>query len=444
MDWGAVVEATSSVVVVGNPPFLGHISRSAEQTQELKDVWARTDIGRLDYVTGWYKKALDYFGTTKGRFAFVSTNSVTQGEPVPALFRPIFDAGWRIKFAHQTFSWSSEAPGLAHVHCVIVGFDRNNGPASLFTYAPGSADAVQSDVSSINAYLAPAPLVFVEQRRTSLGEPLPVVSMGSMPRDGGNLLINNQNELDEVLLDTVAAKYVRKFIMGNEMINSVARWCLWLEDLDPSDIAKSPVLRGRLNAVAQSRLESSAESTRQMASTPHLFGQRSQPRGNYLGIPKVFSENRPFATCAYLTPDVIAGDKVYTCSDPDGFAFAVISSSMFITWQKSVGGRLKSDPSFSNTLVWNTLPLPPVAEESRQQIIDAGVQVLSVRDVHPERSLAEHYNPLAMDPALLQAHAALDRVVDKAFGATKALRSNIERGELLFEKYLELTSSSAG
>ncbi len=444
MEWGAVVEATSSVVVVGNPPFLGHISRSAEQTQELKDVWSRTDIGRLDYVTGWYKKALDYFGTTKGRFAFVSTNSVTQGEPVPALFRPIFDAGWRIKFAHQTFSWSSEAPGLAHVHCVIVGFDRNTGPASLFTYAAGSAEAVQSEVSGINAYLVAGVSVLVEQRRTPLGADLPPVSMGSMPRDGGHLLINSQLELDEVLRDAVAAKYVRVFIMGNEMINAVPRWCLWLEDLEPADIERSPTLKSRLTAVAQSRMESSAESTRQMGSTPHLFGQRSQPEVKYVAIPSVFSENRQWATVDFFGPQVIAGNKIYKAEDPDGFIFSIASSSMFITWQKTVGGRLESRPNFSNTIVWNNLPLPKVDVELRQQIILAGQGILEARKLHPERSLAEHYNPLAMDPVLLKAHAVLDKFVDKAFGATKMLRSNIERGEVLFQKYVALTNSSAG
>lgn len=187
------------------------------------------------------------------------------------------------------------------------------------------------------------------------------------------------------------------------------------------------------------RRESSARSTQEMAATPHLFGQRSQPDVPYMAIPKVFAESRRWATCGRLEPDVIAGDKVYKCEDPDGYAFAIASSSMFITWQKGIGGRLKSDPSFSNTLVWNNLPLPPVNEALRQQVIEAGQGVLDARGLHPERSLADHYNPLAMAPELLKAHAALDRVVDRAFGATSALRSNEERLQLLFECYDELT-----
>lgn len=442
LDWMSVVAPSEHVRIVGNPPFLGHISRSVEQTQELKDVWGRDDIGRLDYVTGWFKKASDFFGNFDGRFAFVSTNSITQGEPVPALFAPLFESGWRIRFAHQTFAWVSEAPGAAAVHCVITGFDRDTSASSarLFTYGSLKSEAVEQNVDHLNAYLAPAINVFVEQRRDVLSPSLQPVSMGSMPRDGGNLLINDQVEYELVVSDPIAANYVRPFVMGNEMINNISRWCLWLEDLNPADAQKSPVLKKRLEAVAESRRASSAESTRQMATTPHLFGQRSQPDVSYIAIPSVFSESRLWATVISLPAETIAGNKVYKSEDPDGFAFAIASSSMFITWQKSVGGRLKSDPNFSNTLVWNNLPLPEVSPELRSQIIDAGKGVLAARALHPERSLADHYNPLAMAPELLKAHSALDKVVDKAFGATRILKSNEERQAVLFERYQELTA----
>lgn len=440
-DWAEKMPASDWLYIAGNPPFLGHATRTPEQADELRSVWSRNNIGRLDYVTGWYKKAIDHLKDSPGsRFAFVSTNSIAQGEPVPALFGPIFDAGWRIRFAHQTFAWTSEAPGAAAVHCVIVGFDRSNSPRPvLFSYSSLKGDPVPTTVESqINAYLIDAPLVLVEQRRTVLAPDLPAVTMGSMPRDGGNLLINSQQELDEVARDAVAAKYVRPFLMGKEFIHGIDRWCLWLEDIDPNDISKSPVLRERLNRVAETRRKSSAASTRDMASTPHLFGQRSQPDTRYLAIPSVFSENRFWATCASVGPEVIAGNKIYKCDDPEGFAFAIISSSMFISWQKAIGGRLKSDLNFANTLIWNNLPLPSVDTELRSRIIEAGEGVLAARALHSERSLADHYNPLAMDPALLRAHDALDRVVDKAFGATRSLRSNEERQAILFERYQEL------
>jgi hypothetical protein len=442
LAWDDVVKFDDSLYVLSNPPFLGHISRSIEQTQELINVWGREDIGRLDYVTAWYKKAIDAFRNVKNpHFAFVSTNSISQGEPVPSLFGPIFSSGWRISFAHRTFVWSSDTPGMANVHCVIIGCDKNIGPARLFTYFSNKSEPIESEVQNINGYLADGPNVLVEQSRNVLGVGLPQVSMGSMPRDGGHLLIDTIDEYEKVMADPSAAKYVRRYIMGNELINNIPRWCLWLVDLDTKDINRSPELRRRLKAVAENRLKSNAESTRQMAETPHLFGQRSQSLTPYLGIPSVFSDSRKWATVALLGPDVIAGNKIYKCDDPDGYAFAIASSSMFITWQKTVGGRLKSDPNFSNTLVWNNLPLPGISEDLKREIIAAGINILNVRDLWPETSLADMYNPLGMKKELLSAHRLLDVAVDKAFGATKPLTDNVQREGLLFQQYLNLTGT---
>jgi hypothetical protein len=443
LDWNSILAPDEFTYILGNPPFLGHISRSKEQTDELKSVWGREDIGRLDYVSAWYKKASDFLHNTIGaRFAFVSTNSITQGEPVPALFGPLFNAGWRIRFAHKTFAWSSEAPGMAHVHCVIIGLDKEVGDATLFTYANLKSEPLEVHASNINAYLVDAPNVLVKQTRDVLGHDLPPVSMGSMPRDGGHLLINSQAEYDQVMRDSLAAKYVRRYIMGNELINNIPRWCLWLEDLDPSDVLKSPELKRRLQAVSEDRLKSSASSTREMAATPHLFGQRSQPNTPYLGIPKVFSEGRRWATVALIPAEVVAGDKIYKCEDPDGFAFAIATSSMFITWQKAVGGRLKSDPSFSNTLVWNSFPLPELDAKLKSDIVQAGREITKVRDRYPDSSLADLYNPLAMKPELIKAHENLDKFVDKAFGSSKLLKSNEDRERLLFLEYLEMTEEN--
>ncbi|MGW7504308.1 class I SAM-dependent DNA methyltransferase [Streptomyces albidoflavus] len=443
-DWTTIVEPGDYLYVLGNPPFLGHKTRDVGQAADLRMTWRRDDIGRLDYVTGWYAKALDLFSRPgyEGEFAFVSTNSITQGEPVPALFGPVFEKGWRIKFAHRTFAWTSEAPEAAAVYCVILGFDRRpRRPARIFDYA-GNLRGAGTELpvtDRINAYLIDGPNILVEQRREPLSPGLPPASMGSMPRDGGNLIVT-PDSYAEVAADPVAAKYLRRYVMGKELINNLPRWCLWLVDLDPSDVRRSPVLRKRLEAVRVFRSKSSAASTRQMADTPHLFGQRSQPLVPYLGIPKVFTENRRWVTCDRLMPDVIAGDKVYKCEDPDGFAFAVISSSAFIAWQKAIGGRLKYDPSFSNTLTWNNFPLPAVTAEQRQAIIAGGQAVLSARELHPGRSLADHYNPLAMDPALIKAHRTLDQAVDAVLGL-KGSPNNDDRLKALFSAYTKLTSA---
>lgn len=437
-DWLKIVPRSENTIIMGNPPFLGHKSRTKEQAKELQEVWARKDLGRLDYVTGWYKKALDYFGqSTKGRFAFVSTNSIVQGDQPERLFRQVFDRDWRIRFAHQTFRWSSESPDAAAVHCVIIGFDRKEKtPARLFTYENERSMPVAIPAKVINAYLVDGPNVLVKARTKPLSAQLPHVVYGSLPADGGNLIIT-PDEYEQVMADPYMSKYVRPFVGAKELIHSNQRWCLWLPDIDPADVKKSPALRERLENVKRMREASTLESTRQMAASPHLFYFNGHPDESYLCIPAHVSENRRYYLAQRFGEDVISSNANSTAVDPDGFAFALISSSMFITWQRTVGGRLESRLRFSKKLTWNTFPLPKINESQRNAIIAGGEAVLAARALHSERSLADHYQELAMDPVLVKAHSVLDRAVDRAFGATKAL-SSLERQQMLFKKYKEL------
>ncbi|GAB4097669.1 N-6 DNA methylase [Brachybacterium horti] len=443
-DWTRIIPPSPQVVIVGNPPFVGHKTKSVDQTGDLKTVWATLYDGYLDYVTGWYKKAADYFEYTRGgRFAFVSTNSIAQGQPVAALFKPLFDAGWRIRFAHQTFAWTSEAPDAAAVHCVIMGFDkREKTPAALYVYDTPKGQPQQRPAQNINPYLLDAPTFYVQKRSTPLSRELPRVQYGSMPNDGGHLLVDEPTytELQE---DAVAQHYLRRFIGARELLHDSPRWCLWMEDLNPQDLSRSTYIRERIAAVKVYREGSRRAATHKLASTPALFGERRQPDVPYICIPAHFSETRRYATVQHFDPDVIAGNANFTAEDPSGYLFAIISSSMFLAWQRAVGGTLESRLRFSATVVWNNLPLPEVSEDVRQKIIDAGHGVLEARALHPERSLAEHYNPLAMQPALIKAHDDLDRVVDKAFGARKALHTEEERQQILFKRYAELTGVTA-
>ncbi|GLI32534.1 MULTISPECIES: class I SAM-dependent DNA methyltransferase [Brachybacterium] len=441
-DWSRIFPASPRVMIVGNPPFIGHTTKTRDQVEDLKAVWGEDYDGYLDYVTAWYKKAADYFHYTRGgRFAFVSTNSIAQGLPVAALFKPILEAGWRIRFAHQTFAWTSEAPGLAHVHCVIVGFDKHEKtPAALYSYDTPKGQPEQKPARSINPYLVDGPSAYIAKRSKPLSPELPPVQYGSMPNDGGHLLVGPEG-YPELSLDPAASKYLRRFVGARELIRGTPRWCLWLENLDPTDLKPTGLLRGRIEAVRSYREASRRAATSKLAATPSLFGERRQPRVPYVCIPRHFSETRRFATVAHFGPEVIAGDANFTAEDPTGYLFAIISSSMFMAWQRATGGRIKSDLRFSATVVWNNLPLPEVSDTVRAKIIAAGAAVLDARALHPGRSLADHYNPLAMDPTLLKAHDALDRVVDKAFGARKTLRTEEERQEVLFKRYTELTGA---
>ena len=442
LDWlQALPEALKNTYVFGNPPFLGHDSRTPEQAQELRNVWKRKDISRLDYVTAWHVKTLELLKKRRGMFAFVTTNSITQGEQVPRLFKPIFEQGWRIRFAHRTFAWDSEAPGKAAVHCVIVGFDRQTEPKPrLWDYPTVQGEAASMPVErSINAYLVDGPNVLVTSRSTPLNPGIQKVFYGNVPRDGGNLIVE-QKEYKAVSSDEVASKYLKRFVGARELLHAKNRWCLWLVDLDPADLTKSVVLQKRLEQVREFRNNSKSKDANEAAATPHLFWWRSHPNIDYLCIPRVVSENRRYFTAARLPKDVISSDSVFQTPDPDGLQFALISSSMFITWQKTVGGRLKSDTRFSGTLVWNNFPVPHLDEATRERIIKAGRGVLAARELYPERSLAEHYNPLAMDPGLLKAHDVLDREVDKAFGAERKLSNARQRQELLFANYSRLSS----
>ena len=439
-DWSELLAPTDDTIIFGNPPFLGHATRNEEQASELRAVWRRDDISRLDFVTGWHAKVLDYLRGRRGVWAFVTTNSITQGDPVPALFGPIFDAGWRIKFAHRTFAWTSEASKKAAVHCVIVGFTRDAKlRPRLFDYATAKSTPHEVAIHHVNAYLVDGPDVFIEKRSTPLSGSLPPAVFGAMARDGGNLIVEPQ-DYDTVMADPVAAKYVRPFIQADELINNRPRWCLWLTTLDPNDVARSPVLSARLEAVRAMRAASKAASTRAMASTPGLFGQRPPEHHKpYLCIPRHVSESRRYFTAARFEPSVISGDANFTAEDPDGFLFAIISSSMFMAWQRAVGGRIKSDLRFSNTIVWNNLPLPHVESKTRSKVIAAGEGVLAARALHGDRSLAEHYHPLAMDAGLIAAHNKLDALVDRAFGSTRTCANERERQSILFARYQELT-----
>lgn len=441
-DWNQLLPADQCSYVMGNPPFIGHQQRTRQIKDDMELVCGKAG-GSLDYVAGWYFKAVDYLDRNKtAMFAFVSTNSITQGQQVAPLFSHIAGSGWRIRFAHRTFRWDAQTTDNANVHVVIIGFDRGGDKPTLYTYSDINADPTPIHPAHINGYLLGAPDVFVTSRSPKTGPLSPILgsaNFGSMPIDGGHLLINTQEEYERAMTDPIARKYVRPFRMGRELINGLDRWCLWLADAEPSDLRKSKFISSRIEQVREFRRQSVRKATQELAGTPWLFGFIAQPDSAYLAIPSVFSGRREYATCDRYSPDIIAGNKVHTCVDPDGLNFAVIESAMFMAWQKTVGGRLKSDPNFSNTVVWNTFPLPALDDGTRRRIIAAGGAVIAARGNHPGASLADLYDPLVMPADLRKAHRELDKVVDVAFGATKLCESDDERLQILFDQYLKMT-----
>lgn len=375
----------------------------------------------------------------------MSTNSISQGQPVPSLFRPLFDEGWRIRFAHRTFAWDAQSTDNAHVHVVIVGMDKTSEPAPiLFEYTDIDGEPAARTVDNINGYLLDDPNVFVEKRMKPLSSELSPAGRGSQPTDGGNLILDNREEHDQAISDPIAAKYVRPFRGSRELINGIERWCLWLVDVEPAEIRNSAFLRRRVDAVREMRLASKKAPTRAKATTSWLFDENHQPTGRFLCLPKVFSGRREYATCLSLEPNVIVSDLCYTSPDPDGLAFAVIESRMFIVWQAAVGGRLKSDYRFSNTVVWNNLPLPALDDDTRAALIEAGRNVLAARANHPGQSLADLYDPDYMPTDLRAAHLELDKIADVAFGARKWLKDDDDtRLKVLFDGYARLTGEAS-
>lgn len=449
-DWADIVPEGNEIYCAGNPPFIGQKEKAADprKKEDAKLVWGPLYDGYLDYVTCWYKKAADYLDDCPGgKFAFVSTNSITQGQPVAALFEPLFNAGWHISFAHQSFQWASEAADMAHVHCVIIGFEKGNQPVRrLFTYADIKAEPEEVSARHINAYLIDGPDVIVKKRMKPLSPELSPIDSGSKAVDWGNLTTPTKGQrdknpltLDEIESDPIAVRFLRRYVGGDELINGIDRWCLWLVDADQQMIEASEVLRNRVENVRELRSKATRIATKKAAATPHLFGENRQPSGNYLGIPQTFTENRSYATAARLNQTTIASIKLFTADDPDGFLFAIISSSMFMTWQKLVGGRQKSDPSFSNTIVWNNFPLGYVEDEVRERIIQAGEKILEERASAQPATLAELYRPGMIPRGLLLAHEALDVLVDRLFFSAYGTYDRAQREVVLLERYRDMS-----
>jgi hypothetical protein len=392
-------------------------------------------------VSGWYKKAIAYIGEEPIKAAFVSTNSICQGEQVAPLWSFIFGQGFKIDFAHRTFKWTSQARGAANVHCVIIGFSRNEVVTRrvIFEYPDINGDPVELRVTNINPYLIDYENVIVESATHPISGQLAEVRYGNKPTDGGFLTIAPEDH-QTFMADSVASQYVRKYVGARELLHGTNRWCLWLLSAPPGEVRRSALLMQRVTSVRDFRLASDAPSTRQAAKSASLFRQIAQPNGCYLCIPRHVSEKRLYFPTAFYDRDVIASDATFIADDPDGLIFSVLSSSMFIAWFRTVGGRIKSDLRFNKLLVYNTFPMPSLNDRRRTAIIDAGRRILNAREMYANSTLAQLYD-LDMPPELIEAHHFLDRVVDRAFGMTSNSVTERVRIRRLFEIYRDAPAS---
>lgn len=437
IDWSTVVDPKDLSVILGNPPFVGKKEQTPSQKAEVMRTFDSVrGAGVLDYVACWYRKAADYMaGNPAIRAAFVSTNSITQGEQVGILWKNLESRGVRIHFAHRTFQWSSEARGKAAVHCVIIGFALEDATEKrLFDYETLKSEPHAIRVGKINPYLVDAPSVLLEDRDRPLSQGAPIISKGSEATDFGHLILSPEERNSLLSVSPEVEPWIRRFVGGDELINDTERHCLWLVGIPPEEIRNSPLLLRRIEAVRQTRLASKKARTREWAALPSLFTENRQPTSRYLAIPKVSSERRAYIPMRHLDPSWIASGSLLTIQDATLYHFGVLSSVMHMAWMRAVCGRMKSDYQYSAGIVYNNFPWPEPSESQRKTIESAAQDILDARAKFPGSTLADLYDPVTMPPGLARAHADLDRAVDKAYGRT-AFASEMERVAFLFERY---------
>jgi len=451
LDWKQILPPEQCSYVLGNPPFVGKKEQNPEQKADMALIFGGVKCaGVLDYVSAWYIKASQYISGTTIRVAFVSTNSITQGEQVGILWRELLDRYHvKIHFAHRTFAWESEAKGKAHVHVVIIGFAGFDIPEKvLFEYDELKAAPHATQATNINPYLADAPDVVLAKRTDQISGG-PAINYGSMANDRRK----SDKGLGNLILDAAARKellyechdihpYIRPFTGSEEFLNGTKRWCLWFVDASAQALRSCPQIVERIEAVRKARSESSRSETRELAKTPALFGEIRQPTTTYLLIPKVSSESRSYLPVGFLAPQIIANGSALVIPNASTYHMGILSSAMHMAWMKYTCGRMKSDYQYSSQIVYNNYPWPGDPTEKQCAAVEAAAQsVLDVRAVHQAKgaTLADLYDPVVMPSDLVKAHAALDRAVDLCY-RPQPFTSERQRVKYLFGLYEKITA----
>lgn len=418
VDWASVVPKHELNYIMGNPPFVGYSLQSKAQKDDILSVYVDEKgkpyktAGKIDYVSGWYFKAAQLMQGTAVRTAFVSTNSITQGEQVAGVWKPLYERfGIHIDFAHRTFRWDSEASIKAHVHCVIVGFSNEPNPAPKRIY---TTERYQ-EVENINPYLLDAPNVFIDSRTNSICN-VPQMVYGNKPTDGGFLFLSPE-ERDELLKrEPGTEKFIRQIYGATEYINNKARYCLWLVGASPAELRKSPFIMERVEQVRQFRLNSTKAATQRSADTPTLFQEIRHPDSEYIIIPRHSSETRRYIPFGFVQPQIVVNDAVQIIPDAKIYHFGIMMSNVHMAWTRAVCGRIKSDYRYSKDVVYNNFPWPTPTDTQKAKIEQTAQAILDARARYPESSLADLYDELTMPPELRKAHQDNDRAVMQAYG----------------------------
>jgi hypothetical protein len=441
LDWREIVKPEELSYILGNPPFVGAKWMNEGQREDIAaSIGHVPNSGLIDFVGAWYIRATDYIRSTRIQCAFVSTNSITQGEQVGALWGWLIPQGVRINFAHRTFKWTNEAKGNAAVHCIIIGFalfDRTN--KYIYDYETISSEPTARPAKNINPYLVDARDIWIGRRSEPICN-VPEMVSGNKPIDDGNYLFTPEEKTAFLAKEPGAAPLFRQWLGGEEFLNKIERWCLYVAETRPADLRKLPETMKRIEAVRKFRASSSSTPTQKLADTPTQFHTTFAADGPYIAMPQVSSERRHYIPIAFLTPEYLCGDKLRLIDGAGLFHFGVLTSGMHMAWTRHTCGRLKSDYQYSSKIVYNNFPWPTSPASEKVSTVESAAQsVLDARAKFPSSSLADLYDPLSMPPALVKAHKALDAAVDKCYRKAP-FKSELERVEYLFELYEKYTS----
>lgn len=437
MHWEKVISNRELDYCMGNPPFLGYSLQSKQQKAEMREIFVDklgkplNSAGKIDYVSAWYMKAARYIQSTSIQVAFVSTNSIVQGEQVPVIWQPLIeDYNIEINFAHKTFRWDSEASNKAHVHVVIIGFSYGNSNKIKYLYE----NSMAKQVTTINAYLAEAPNVFITSRNKPISD-VPEMTTGNRPADGGHLIIESDEYSNFISKEPTAVPLIKKLTGSAEYINNKDRYCLWLVDVSPSEIRKMPEVMKRVEACRMDRL-SGAPDRQKLAETPTLFRETYNPDW-YIIIPYTSSERRRYIPMGFLDGSTIPTDGARIIPNGTIYDIGVLISNVHMSWMRAVAGRLKSDYRYSKNIVYNNFPWPSPSNIQRARIEVSAKMILDARDLYPDCSLADLYD-IVMPPELIKAHQENDKAVMEAYGFDWKNMTEADCVAQLMKKYVEI------